>query len=64
MMKDSSAEELIARKVESERENRTLDVNELKKNAKKKEKKDRINTLILAAATVSAVAAVGAIISL
>ncbi len=63
-MKDSSAEELIARKVESERENRTLDVNELKKNAKKKEKKDRINTLILAAATVSAVAAVGAIISL
>ena len=63
-MRKSSTEELIAKNVQSVGEKRSLDVNDLKKSAKEKEKKDKINTIILAAATVSAVAAVGAIISL
>ena len=63
-VRKSSTEELIAKNVQSAGEKRSLDVNDLKKSAKEKEKKDKINTIILAAATVSAVAAVGAIISL
>ena len=63
-MRKASTEELIAKNVQSAGEKRSLDVNDLKKSAKEKEKKDKINTIILAAATVSAVAAVGAIISL
>ena len=42
-VRKSSTEELIAKNVQSVGEKRSLDVNDLKKSAKEKEKKDKIN---------------------